>query len=52
MAPDDILTEYAYLSCISDSWLKSAAAYRSTIAEPGALRPDRLIVELASTKDF
>jgi SAM-dependent methyltransferase len=52
VAPEDIFTEYAYLSSYSDSWLAHAKAYTKLMIERFKLNAQSQIVELGSNDGY
>ena len=52
VSPDEIFSEYAYFSSFSDSWLVHAKSYVDMITTRLDLKPDHLVVELASNDGY
>jgi SAM-dependent methyltransferase len=52
VTPDEIFSEYAYFSSYSDSWVAHARTYVDEVIQRFHLRPDDLVVELASNDGY
>lgn len=52
ISPDEIYSEYAYFSSYSDSWLKHAENYVSSITQRLNLGENNLVIELASNDGY
>ncbi|MGH6895136.1 MAG: methyltransferase domain-containing protein [Geminicoccaceae bacterium] len=52
VSPESIFREYAYFSSYSTTWVAHAKSYCETIATRLGLKPDSLVVELASNDGY
>jgi ubiquinone/menaquinone biosynthesis C-methylase UbiE len=52
VAPEDIFSEYAYLSAYSDAWLEHARRYVETMTERLGLGPASYVIELGSNDGY
>ena len=52
VAPEDIFTDYAYFSSVSDSWLQHVKEYVDMVTDRLKLGPESLVVELASNDGY
>lgn len=52
VSPDEIFSDYAYLSSYSDSWVEHARKYVEMISERLELGPDSFVVEIASNDGY
>ena len=50
--PEEIFSDYAYFSSISDSWLDHVRRYSHTVSETLGLGPESLVVEVASNDGY
>jgi hypothetical protein len=50
--PEAIFIDYAYFSSFSDSWLKHVQVYSEEMTDRFRLRPDSLVVEVASNDGY
>ena len=52
VAPDEIFTDYAYLSSYSDSWVEHARRYAIAMQRRFGLTPKSLVTEIASNDGY
>ena len=52
VSPDEIFSDYAYLSSYSDSWVEHARKYVEMISERLGLGPSSFVVEIASNDGY
>lgn len=52
VSPDDIFSDYAYLSSYSDSWVEHARRYVEMISERLGLSSDSQVIEIASNDGY
>jgi SAM-dependent methyltransferase len=50
--PEEIFSDYAYFSSISDSWLDHVRRYAHAVSETLGLGPESLVVEVASNDGY